>query len=1180
MNWKLNGRPWRVILITVLAVVCLIIPRVHAAEAGRVDGKVPAKIDYNRDVRPIISSKCYHCHGPDETSRKAKLRLDQREEVVKDRKGTFAIKPGDVKQSELIARILTKDPDEIMPPPKEGHPLTAYEVGVLTKWVDQWAVYAEHWSFTKPVAVPLPEVKPRNWARNGIDRFILQRLQTAGLKPAAAADRHTLIRRMSLDITGLPPSPAEVDAFVKDTSPDAVELLVDRLLASPAYGERWARVWMDLARYADSAGYGSDPLRPNIWPYRDWIINAYNRNIPYDQFSLEQLAGDLLPSPTEDQLVATAFHRNTMTNTEGGTDDEEFRVAAVKDRVATTAQVWMGLTMGCAQCHTHKYDPISQKEYYQFYGLFNQTEDFDQPDERPTLPLPTKSDRERMERLKGELASLEKQLDTVTPELASAQAAWEKVQTIGNDWQILKEGQGLAVSGATLALQPDGSWLVSGTNAIRDTYTLQFKTGEKPVTAVRLELLPDDTLPQHGPGRGENGNAQLNDIKLSWRSPTQSSRTARFIRIEMPGTSRLLSLAEVQVFSNGKNVARGGKASQSSTDYDGAAALAIDGNTDGNYFNAKSTTHTKTEENPWWELDLGSELPLDHVVVWNRTDGGTGTRLVNFKVSALDAARKVITESTLTQPPSPSAQVDIGGDQIVKLANPTGDLASMDALAKLIDAAANTSFNVQGQGRAQTIVFETAGKVGGPDGALLNLVISQSQSATNQTLGRFRVSVTSDARPVRALPKTIQTILAVAADKRSSKQSGELATFYRGVAPQLDKVRTQIVQKRKELDGIKPVAVPVMREVSADKLRVTRLLQKGNFLMPGEPVQPGFPKAFGAPPKTAPTNRIGVAQWIFSPENPLTARVTVNRYWAQIFGTGLVETEEDFGSQGTLPTHPELLDWLAVSFQTPAGQPVPGSPGSVGLGWDMKALVKLMVMSATYQQSSYIDPKSAVKDPKNRLLSHYTRRRLDAETVRDQALALSGLLSRKIGGPSVYPPQPDGLWRAAFNGQRTYATSTGEDRYRRGMYTVWRRTIPYPSMATFDAPSRENCTLRRLPTNTPLQAFVTLNDPAFFEMAQALGRRIVKEGGETVESRVRFGLYLSLARKPKAAEVETLMNLFNAELEHYKMDGEAAKKLVADPAGITAAGLTAAEQAAWTVVGNVLLNLDGVLTRG
>jgi hypothetical protein len=759
-------------------------------------------VDYNRDVRPILSKNCFPCHGRDNAHRAAKLRLDQRASAVAKRRGnSAAITPGSPAKSEMYLRISSDDESVRMPPPEANNVLSATQIETLKRWIEQGAAYAEHWAFVKPVRPPLPPVKDRSWPRNGLDYFVLARLEKEGLRPAEPADRFTLLRRASLDLRGLPPSPQEVEAFARDGSPDAYEKAVDRFLADAAYGERWARVWLDLARYADSAGYGSDPLR-TIWRYRDWVIDAFNRNLPYDRFTVEQLAGDLLPSPTREQRMATAFHRNTMTNTEGGTDREEFRVAAVKDRVDTTLQVWMGLTMGCAKCHGHKYDPITQKDYYRFFAFFNQTADADRPDESPVIPCPTPEIQEQVRKFDQRLAPLKK-----APGVAS--------------------GTALGVTG---------------------------------VQAVR----------------------------------------ARIARLEK-------------------------------------------------------------------------------------------------------------------------------------------------------------------------------------------------------------------SRP------TIPTL-------------------------------------------------PVMVELPADKRRTTHVMTKGNFLSPGEKVEPGVPAAFPPLPKDAPPNRLGVARWLISPDNPLTARVAVNRYWAQLWGTGLVETEEDFGTQGELPSHPELLDWLATEY--------------VRLGWDTKAFLKLLVTSATYRQSSRVTPEKLARDPRNRLLTRGPRFRLEAEMVRDQALALSGLLSRKVGGPSVFPPQPPGLWQAAFNGQRTWATSGGADRHRRGLYTFWRRTIPYPSMTTFDAPSREICTVRRIRTNTPLQAFVTLNDPVYVEAAQAVARRVVKEGGTTAEGRARYGLRLCLCRPPSEAQVQQVLALYQSEREHYRKDTKAALKLATDPLGPLPPGADAAEMAAWTVVANVLLNLDGVLTKG
>ncbi|HXY37342.1 MAG TPA: PSD1 and planctomycete cytochrome C domain-containing protein, partial [Planctomycetaceae bacterium] len=633
-------------------------------------------LDFNRDVRPILAKNCFKCHGADEKHREAGLRLDVRDDAIKPLSdGKTAIVPGHADRSELVRRITANGADERMPPADANSSLSKEQTQILTQWIAQGARYTRHWSFEKPVRPKLPlagRITNRpEWPANSVDLFIAERLRMAGLSPSPPADPYVLIRRLSLDLRGLPPTPEEVDAFARDTDQVAYERVVDRMLADPAFGERWARPWLDLARYADSAGYASDPLR-TIWLYRDWVIDAFNANMPFDQFTIEQLAGDLLPNPTSKQLIATAFNRNTMTNTEGGTDDEEFRVAAVKDRVDTTMDVWMGLTFGCAKCHSHKFDPITQTEYYQFFAVFNQTADNDQPDESPTLSFPSAAAARQREVIDAQIAALKKRA----------------------------------------GLKKD------------------------PKLAVRI-------------------------AKLARSKPRDPS-------------------------------------------------------------------------------------------------------------------------------------------------------------------------------------------------------------------------------------------------------------------------------------------VPIMRELPRDKRRQTHVMVKGNFLVPAEAVGPGVPAFFGSFPKDAPPDRLAMARWLVDRDNPLTARVAVNRIWSQIFGQGIVETEEDFGTQGRLPTHPELLDYLAVEYRDH--------------GWDTKALIRLLVTSATYRQSSRETPEALQKDPGNHLYGRAPRFRLEAEMVRDQALALSGLLSQKMKGPSVFPPQPDGLWRAAFNGSdRTWPTSTGTDAHRRGLYTFWRRTIPYPSMTTFDAPSREVC---------------------------------------------------------------------------------------------------------------------------
>ncbi|MFO0909721.1 MAG: DUF1553 domain-containing protein [Isosphaeraceae bacterium] len=1121
-----------------------------------------AALDYNRDVRPILSKNCFACHGQDPEKRAKGLRLDLRDEALKTLKsGATAIVPGNPDDSELVSRLVETDESLRMPPRKSGERLTAAEVDILKRWVAQGATYAEHWAFVKPVDRPLPKVKDSAWPRNGVDYWILTRLEKEGLKPSPEADRFTLLRRASLDLRGLPPSPKEVAAFAADTAPGAYERAVDRFLADSAYGERWARLWLDLARYADSAGYGSDPLR-TIWRYRDWVIDAYNRNLPYDQFTVEQIAGDLLPNASLDQKLATAFHRNTMTNTEGGTDDEEFRVAAVKDRVDSTWQVWMGLTMGCAKCHSHKYDPLTNEEYYKFFAIFNQTADTDKPDEAPTIPAPTAEELAANQKIDAQIAALRKTLDDHSPALLAGRAKWEKSLAGKVAWTPLA-----ATSSGDLERLPDGSLKVASNP--KQTITLKVDS-LKSLSALRLETIPDPGLPGKGAGYGPEGNFNLG--RVSAELIPGSKPTGKYVRVELPGESKWLALAEVEVFSDGKNVARQGKASQSSTDFGGDASRAIDGKTDGDFYKALSTSHTAADKNPWWELALDRAVAVDRVVVWNRTDG-VGSRLANFKVTLLDADRRPVWETTVAEAPSPSRSLAVSGRRPLRFGRAVADFSQpglnpddlVKGKAKPAGAWSVGTKTVEPHTLQLLLADPAPLAEGGPFSVVLTL--ETAAKTPNAALGRFRVSATDDATVAgRAeIPANVLAALDVSPASRTPAQDEAILAYYRTIAPERKAVNDQVAQLEKSRP--KPATLPVMVELEGKARRTSTILVKGNFLNPGAKVDPGVPQAFPPLPKGAQADRLSVARWLVSPENPLTARVAVNRYWAALFGLGIVETEEDFGTQGEPPSHPELLDWLARQYMTN--------------GWDTKAILKLMVTSATYRQSSHLSPELLAKDPRNRLLARGPRFRLEAEMVRDQALALGGLLSRKVGGPSVFPPQPEGLWQAAFNGQRTWATSPGDDKHRRALYTFWRRTVPYPSMATFDAPSREICSVKRTRTNTPLQAFVTMNDPVYVEAAQALARRVVNEGGSTPEARAKFALQLVLARSEvPPAQVERILSLYRGEKTHYAADLAAAKALATEPIGPLPAGADAAEYAAWTTVANVLLNLDAVLTKG
>jgi hypothetical protein len=842
--------------------------RLAAAETGSVPRQ---DLDFSRVIRPILSENCYKCHGPDDVARKSNLRFDVRAETLRPAKsGQIAIVPGAPEKSQMLWRITAGDPEKRMPPVSTGKKLSPAQIELLRKWISEGAAYTAHWAYVKPVRPSSPETQDREWPHNPIDRFILARLEREGMKPSAAADRYTMIRRVSLDLTGLPPTPKEVDAFVNSPSPNAYEQLVDELLNKETFGEHWARMWLDLARYADSAGYADDPPRV-IWAYRDYVIRAFNENKPFDRFTIEQIAGDLLPDPTEEDRVATAFHRNTMTNNEGGTDDEEFRNAAVVDRVNTTMAVWMGTSMACAQCHHHKYDPVSQEDYFRFFAIFNNSKDADRSDEAPVRKLYTPAQKQ---------------------ELARAQAeAWELDQ--------------------------------------------KFKT------------------------------------------------------------STLASL----------------------------------------------------EQQAKWEVDFPLQL------IWQWTVG---------RVSA------PLTEN------------------------------------------------------------ERAAQYADPTALILDLI---------------------------ELP----------AATRNETQQAILSEWYRRhIAPELKRDRDWYAELQKEIAEIEPNTVPVMHELEGEKRRKTHVQLRGNFLALGEEVTEAVPAIFNPLPEGATPNRLALARWLVDENNPLTARVIANRFWEQIFGIGIVRTSEDFGSQGDLPTHPELLDWLATEF--------------AASGWNVKALLKLMVTSATYCQSSRVTPELLERDPDNLLLARGPRFRMTAEEVRDQALFVSGLLSRKMYGRPVRPPQPSLGLSAAFGGSLDWKTSEGEDRYRRALYVEWRRTNPYPSMATFDAPNREVCALRRPRSNTPLQALVTLNDPVYVEAARALGSRMAQTEG-TDESKAVCGFRLCLGRLPRDEELKKLVGLYETAQSEYGSQPEMASQMSVEPAQVPPESEDTVELAAWTAVGNVLLNLDEMLMR-
>jgi hypothetical protein len=1094
--------------------------------------------------------------------------------------GYFAVVPGQLSESHLIQRITSDDSSEMMPPAEAGRKLNESEVGLLSQWIQQGASFDMHWSYDKPRSPQIPPLISQlehQWAGNPVDHFVLEHLRTQQLQPQPEADRYALVRRVALDVTGLPPTWQETEQFVKDDSQDAYVQMVDRFLSKNSYGEHWARLWLDLGRYADSAGYADDPPR-TIWAYRDYVIDAFNRNLPFDQFTIEQLAGDLLPNPTQSQRIATAFHRNTLTNNEGGTNDEEFRNVAVVDRVNTTYAVWMGTTMSCAQCHSHKYDPLSQHEYYQSLAIFNNCADADRMDEVPVFEVWTEEQQAQRRELQNQLAMQQAILQDSTPQLLESARQWEHGLSRQLEWMFPQVVTASSESGVMLSIQNESNVVRSQSVASKDNYDIELagleSTENQPssIYAIRLEALSDPDLPGGGPGWGD-GNFVLSELQASVIPPAHTRLIGRWVRIELPGSNRILSLAEVEVFSGDQNIAMGGLASQKSTAFDGVAQRAIDGQTNGKYFAENSVTHSKADEtDPWWQVDLGQSQAIEKVVVWNRTDGGATImeRLRGATIQILDDQRQVVWQRTLESVAQASSTFSVDGGQDAVWATAVASFdqdgfAAKNLVTKPIDL--NRGWAVGGAtGRDHHLILELQQPLKFTSGSRLKIRLLHQSPHSQYVLGRFRIGLTTDQtiQQWAAVPADVKAILEIDSAQRTSQQQDQLLRFYRTIAPELAEVRERIKKLEGQFAQIKSqTTVPVLQELPDDKRRVTKIHLRGNFMDLGDEVQPGIPAVFQADTNSV-VDRLSFARWLVSRDNPLTARVTVNRYWEQLFGTGLVATAEEFGSQGDLPSHPELLDWLAVDF--------------MDSGWNMKHLLKTLLMSATYRQSSKVDHELSQRDPDNRYLARGPRFRLPAETIRDQALAVAGLLSPKMYGPPVKPPQPSLGLSAAFGSSTDWQTSSGDDRYRRGLYTTWRRSNPYPSMSAFDAPTREVCTLRRVRTNTPLQALVTLNDPVYIEAAQAYARLVLQQP-EPLEERMKYALTRALQRPVSSDELAVLSRLYDQAVNLFRQQPQQAAKLATDPIGPAPAETDVIELAAWTVVANSIFNLDEFLMR-
>ncbi len=1175
------------------------------ALAGTV-GEAPGSPDYTREVRPILSHHCFKCHGPDDQTRKAGLRLDDREAALAPLKnGRHALVPGNADSSAVIQRIFTGDEDDVMPPRSTGRPLTPNQKETLRRWVDAGAPYEPHWAFVPPRRAPRPEVKAPEWPRNGIDAFVLSRLEATGLAPSGEADRRVLIRRVSQDLIGLPPSPEDADAFAANGDPAAYEQLVDRLLASPHYGERWARRWLDLARYADTNGFEKDRPR-SMWPWRDWVIQALNGDMPFDQFTIEQLAGDLLPGATVSQRVATGFHRNTMLNEEGGIDPLEYRFYSVVDRLNATGTTWLGLTVGCAQCHTHKYDPITQREYYGMLAFLNNADE-------PVMDVPSGPIATRRGEIEARIALLEADLVNQFP----PEAGWR---------EEAPAPQCSSSAAVTFSMLPDGSARAEQSPADKDTYVVTMETALTNVGRIKLEVLPDDSLPAKGPGWSESGNFVLNEISVTAAARDGSGQPVPLVLHEAvadfsqdgfdvaraidgkPDTgwavagggdwhvkrTAFFRIKDAPAFASGTRLTVRLDQQFGQRHLLGRFRLSLaEEEIDPRPLEIRRRAHRdrrfevwaageRERARPWTLLKpvaargsvpvLSIEEDGSVFVTSDQTKSDTYEVTLNPAMEAITALRlEVLPDDRL--PRHGPGRVDYEGPigdfflstfsvsvdgRPVSLVRATASYskdANHDA-AKTIDADAQSGWSIDGgQGRRHTAVFTLAEPLAACSKLEVRMLFEKHYSAG---LGRFRLWATGDTRPAEAsaLPDDLAAIVARVPGAWSATDREKLLRHFVTVAPELEPARKPIVELRRELPAY-PTTL-VMQERPPGNPRRTFVHHRGEFLQLREAVEPGVPAVLPGLPADAPRNRLSFARWLVDRDNPLTARVVVNREWAAFFGRGLVRTPGDFGFQGEIPSHPELLDWLAVEFMEQ--------------GWSLKRLHRLIVTSATYRQVSALSPTLRERDPENVLLARGPRGRLEAELVRDNALAAAGLLSPKLGGPSVFPPQLESITKEGTYGPLEWKVSAGEDRYRRGLYTFAKRTAPYATFNTFDAPSGEICVARREVSNTPLQALTLLNDEVFFEAAQALGRRAAGLPGADDE-RAAFVFRCCLTRPPDPPELESLRRFHGRQREYLREHPDLAAELAGTGEG------DVVESAAWAAVARAILNLDEAVTR-
>lgn len=1017
-----------------ILVICL-------CTAGIAHAQTDDALGYNRDVRPILANSCFPCHGPDGNTREAGLRLDIREAALATRDGAPAIVPGDASASELVRRITHADPEKRMPPAESPRRISDRDIAVLTRWIEQGANYEGHWAYVPPKTPDLPAVSDDTWNRNPIDGFVFRKLAANGLAPSPPADKITLIRRAYFDLIGLPPTPSAAQSAMDDSSPRWFEHLVDRLLASQHYGERMAVAWLDLVRYADSNGYHSDETR-SMWPYRDYVIDAFNNNKPYDDFTIEQLAGDLLPEARTEQLVASGYNRLNQITAEGGAQAKEYLAMYAADRVRTTSSVWLGSTMGCAECHDHKFDPFTQGDFYSMAAFFA---DIEEPGVypgrsrwEPVVALPTLDEQVKERQLRAALDAETPRLDMPDTELETGRTQWSAAQIAGHDstqdmgWLSVHPAQAVSEGGATLTVLEDASVISSGENPNAETYVVDLPTNRSNITGLRIEILPDVSF--------KKGLARDADVIA-------------------------LMEIEVRADSNEGELIPIGRAEATAFMPDYPIDRAIDGN-----------------------LDTGWA-----VMSANKEDAVPVTATFEF--------------------------------------------------AAPVSGGANTNINVR--------------------------LLHANAVVPKAAFGRFRISLTTDDVQLDesvAPPEHVIDVVFTPAASRTPEATDALNRYYRHISPELAEIRTTIARLSSELDALTSNYAITLVAKSTEP-RTMRILPRGNWMdESGDVVVPAAPTFLAdGPPKNRRATRLDLAQWLIDRDNPLTARVFVNRQWKRFYGTGISKVLDDLGAQGEWPTHPELLDWLAVEF--------------MDSGWDMKHIVRLMVTSQAYRQSSNPRPELAESDPYNRLLAHQTRFRFDAEFVRDNALAVSGLLVRDIGGRSARPYQPKGYYAHMNFPKREYEVDTGDHLYRRSVYTHWQRSFLHPSLLAFDAPSREECTAQRAVSNTPQQALVLLNDPIYVEAARTLAERIIREGGASTSDRIAWALHETLTRTAEDREIQVLAELMADHITYFTAKPDEAARALHIGARPVPDDIAAPELAAWTSVARAILNLHETITR-